>query len=286
MKFAFLTNVPTSVGRVKLKERAELMGHELTILSKRSLEIDINTVSRLVDEFSTFDLVHFAGGLGEFITKEVQFGLEARGIACPNNYNNRSIDSDSKVFQSLEFVKHNIPVPKTLRGVGEKFSEIELALKLPFVAKKPNSTQGKGVYLIRNEEDWQELNPKKEFLFQEYIEYIADYRVHVVGGVTFCPYQRIPPANDFRANVSLGGSLKKIEDHLLQEKLSALAIRSAQALNLEYCGVDIIEAKSGDLFVLETNADPGYKDVEEVTGESFSKPIIDFYERKVVEMSS
>lgn len=280
MKIAFVTNVPTSLGRVRLEEEAISRGHTFSLISRRNTTIDKNTVINIADEFSDFDVVHFAGGLGNFVTQAVQLLLESRGVYCPNSYTRRSLDADDKVHQALTLTTAGVPMPKTIRASNPDILSLEKELGWPMVAKVPNSTQGKGVHLLRNPFDFETLKRKKEHIFQEFIDYEADYRVHVIGPKAFCPYRRTAPEGDFRANVSLGGSLEKIEDPLTISAISSLAVLAAEAMNLEFGGIDIIKDKKGDFYVLETNSDPGFKDVEDITGESFAVPIIDYYEQK------
>ncbi len=278
LKLVFITNVPDSVGRIRLQEEAEKRGHSLTFRSKSSTEIRPGFTEELASEFADFDIVYFAGGLGTAITSRVQAALESCGVYCFNSYVRRDVRADDKVYQALVFNDAGLPTPRTVRAVRPDFNLLTQTLAWPMVAKRPKSSQGKGVHLLRDEADASQLQRGKEYLFQQYIEYEADYRVHVIGGKTFCPYRRIPPTDDFRANVSLGGSLEKVSDEQILKEISELAVRTAQAMGLEFCAVDMIQDKNGQFFVLETNSDPGFKNVEEVTGESFASVIFDYWE--------
>lgn len=284
MKIAFITNVPNSIGRTKLKEEAERRGFVMDILSWQNTEINKDFLNGLIFQLKNYDVVHFAGSFGEFVTQYLQTELLGHNIFCPNSYTKRSLSVDDKIFQSLKFLLNDISIPKSIRTIYKDYSYLSDNLGKTFVAKKPKSTQGKGVALITTSEELESFSSEKEeILFQEFIDYIADYRIHVVGGVSFCPYQRIAPANDFRANVSLGGSLKKIDDISIIDRISSLAIKAANALGLDYCGVDILEDKDGNLYVLETNSDPGFKEVQDITGDSFAEYIIDYYEKNIIQ---
>lgn len=280
MKIAFITNVPESIGRVRLEEEALKRGHTFSILSRQNTLINKNTPADIAEELSSFDLVHFAGGFGKFVTQAVQAILESRGVYCVNSYNRRSLESDHKVYQALMLSTANLPIPKTIRATHPDVDALEKELGFPFVSKTPNSTQGKGIRLIRDKAELDSLTRGKEYIFQEFIEYEADYRVHVVGAKAFCPYRRTALEGDFRANVSLGGSMEKVENEVDLATISNMATAAAAAMKLEFCGVDIIKDKKGNFYVLETNSDPGFKEVEEITDESFASPIIDYYEEK------
>ncbi len=278
MKIAFITNVPNSIARVRLHNEAIKKGHSLSILSWKNIVLNSEFASKIADSLNGYDVVHFAGGLGNFATKEVQEILEGRGVFCPNSYTRRSFDADHKVFQTIRFVKAGLPIPKSVRATHLDIEHLVMELGWPIVSKEPDSSQGKGVRLLRSADDVAQLTARKEYLFQQYIDYEADYRVHVAGGKTFCPYRRIPPSGDFRANVSLGGRIEKVSDESVLQEINSLGVRTAKVMDLDYCAVDLIKDKSGRFFVLETNSDPGFKGVEEITGESFAAVILDYYE--------
>ncbi len=280
MKIAFITNVPKSIGRTRLREEAEKRGHSLSIISWKNVILENGFAEKIANELDDYHIVHFAGGLGNFATKEVQEILEGRGVYCPNSYTRRSFDADHKVYQTIRFIEASLPIPKSARATNPDMALLEKELGWPLVVKEPDSSQGRGVRLLRSATDVSSLS-RKEHLYQEFIDYIGDYRVHVIGGKAFCPYRRLPPAGDFRANVSLGGSMERVEEGEVRQEICELAIMATKAMGLEYCAVDIVKDKQGRLYVLETNSDPGFKDVEEITGESFASVILDHYESQV-----
>ena len=73
--------------------------------------------------------------------------------------------------------------------------------------------------------------------------------------------------------------MEKISDDKTRQEICDLAVLASKAMKLEFCGVDMIRDRQGRLHLLETNSDPGFQNVEEITGESFAVPIIDHYER-------
>lgn len=280
MKFAIFTNVPGSIGRLKVRVEALGRGHTLDLIDIRTMAIDKENIESLAKHFYDHDVVHHAGGLG-VLASGVQKILEEKGVFCINSASRAVPNWGNKVSQAWVFSQNGIPTPKTLQSDRPDFDELSGSLGLPFVAKDPRGSQGKGVWLIHSASDLEGMTSGKEYLFQEYIENDGDFRVHVLGGAkAFCPYKRVSTTGDFRSNVSLGGSVKSITDQQVLDDVSKIAIDTARAMGLDYCGVDIVRSKKdGNYFVLETNSDPGFKYVEEVTGESFAVPIVDYYER-------
>ncbi|RQG90269.1 RimK family alpha-L-glutamate ligase [Natrarchaeobius halalkaliphilus] len=90
-----------------------------------------------------------------------------------------------------------------------------------------------------------------------------DVRVYVVGGEIIAAMYRYAPDNDWRTNVALGGSVEDATEDL-PEEVRDLARRAADAVDLDYAGVDLVESNDG-WFVLEVNPTAGFKGLYEAT---------------------
>ncbi|QSW98075.1 RimK family alpha-L-glutamate ligase [Haloterrigena alkaliphila] len=90
-----------------------------------------------------------------------------------------------------------------------------------------------------------------------------DVRVYVVGGEVISAMYRYAPDNDWRTNVALGGSVEDATDDL-PEEAREMARRAADAIGLDYAGVDLVEGDEG-WFVLEVNPTAGFKGLYEAT---------------------
>lgn len=90
-----------------------------------------------------------------------------------------------------------------------------------------------------------------------------DVRVYVVGGEIISAMYRYAPDNDWRTNVALGGSVEDATDDLPEEARD-MARRAADAIGLDYAGVDLVEGDEG-WFVLEVNPTAGFKGLYEAT---------------------
>lgn len=184
-------------------------------------------------------------------------------------------------FQIL--TKYQIPVPRT---VFASFFEFEEQLKTfkdkPIIIKLLEGTHGEGVILTESPQNAlatiETLNAAGvKFLLQEYIEESKgeDVRAIVVDGVVVAAMKRKCKAGDFRSNLHRGGSSEIISLSSAEEKI---AIKAAKALNLGFCGVDILQSKNGPL-VLEINSTPGLEGIENTSGKNVSKSVIGFIER-------
>ncbi|APW99713.1 ATP-dependent carboxylate-amine ligase [Halobiforma lacisalsi AJ5] len=93
-----------------------------------------------------------------------------------------------------------------------------------------------------------------------------DLRVYVVDGEIVAAMYRYAPDNDWRTNVALGGSVEDATGDLPDEA-AEMAVRSADAIGLDYAGVDLVEGDEG-WFVLEVNPTAGFKGLYQATGVS------------------
>jgi len=184
-------------------------------------------------------------------------------------------------FQIL--AKYQIPVPRT---VYASFFEFEEQLKTfngkPIIIKLLEGTHGEGVILTESPQNAlatiETLNAAGvKFLLQEYIEEAngTDLRAIVVDGVVVAAMKRKCKIGDFRSNLHRGGTSEMISLSSAEEKI---AIKAAKAMNLGFCGVDILQSKNGPL-VLEINSTPGLEGIENTSGRNVSKSVIGFIER-------
>ncbi|HPE82986.1 MAG: RimK family alpha-L-glutamate ligase [Aequorivita sp.] len=184
-------------------------------------------------------------------------------------------------FQIL--AKNQIPVPRTIYA---SFFEFEEQLKTfngkPIIIKLLEGTHGEGVILTESPQNAlatiETLNAAGvKFLLQEFIEEAkgADVRAIVVDGVVVAAMRRKSKVGDFRSNLHRGGTSEMISLSSAEEKI---AIKAAKAMNLGFCGVDILQSKNGPL-VLEINSTPGLEGIENTSGKNVSKSVIGFIER-------
>lgn len=280
MKLALVAFSDNHVYRSALQAEMLRRGHVCDLKYFPVLPIDANVIESVFQSLRDYDVVHFILGFNTELAKELQSRLVATGVICPNQRTSITNLND-KIVQMTVLAKNNVPTPRSFRIMNPSKDEVSKELSFPFVVKEPVGSKGATVSLCTEKNFDEVIKKNRELLVQEFIRYTADYRVHVLGNSTFCSYERIAPEGDFRANVSLGGAMKKIEDPKLLSRLSELAVRTTKALGADYGGVDIIKDKEDNLFVLEFNSNPGFKNVTEITGTPFYEPMADYYESLV-----
>lgn len=185
-------------------------------------------------------------------------------------------------FQRLS--KAGLGMPKTVftnysRDVEEV---IEHVGGTPVVIKLLEGTQGLGVVLAETKNAAESVleafnGLQARALVQEYIAEAkgADLRALIVDGQVVGAMKRQGKDGEFRSNLHRGGSAEYIK--LTEPELRA-AIKSARALKLPVCGVDLLQSSRGPL-VLEVNSTPGLEGIETATQKNIAKAIITFIER-------
>jgi ribosomal protein S6--L-glutamate ligase len=157
-----------------------------------------------------------------------------------------------KIKQTAIFHMLDLPHPKTRIFYGNRQKQNILNhFNFPFIAKKARgSTKGEGVYLIHNEKEFAAylLNNSPAYI-QEYLPGDRDIRIVIIGKKVRLAYWRLSKQNDFRTNVSQGGtiSFEPVPDNALE-----LALKTAHQCGWNDVGIDIILHK-GRPMVLEGN---------------------------------
>ena len=199
--------------------------------------------------------------------------LESMNVRVVNNAS--SIESTvDKLYTSYLLNNNNINCPKTyvMRGqeAASKFiSNYHYESKL--IYKPLFGSQGDNIRLIEGSSDLDKLdNQTNIYYFQEYLENRPnyDYRVLVINNKNNIKYFYMTRYGDtFVNNFSKGA--KCVRENL-NEKVIELAIKSSKLLNIDFCGVDIIEHNK-KYYVIEVNSIPAWKGLQKVESANISE---------------
>lgn len=158
------------------------------------------------------------------------------------------------------------------------------------VYKPTNGWGGAGLTKIENSDNLQSLFPTlnqsntREVFVERFINYDnTDFRVDIVDGQYVGCYGRKAGGNDWRTNVTSGGSvfMRECNDDVLK-----VAINAAKACGTDIAGVDIIyDQEKEEYVVLEVNGIPAFATPEqEKMGLNFNDKkidlIVDLIDRK------
>ena len=222
-----------------------------------------------------------AGGtLQQVITRlNVLHMLTRQGVRIYNQTQaiERTVD---KAMTSFLLRMHGVATPATWvcesRAHMETIREQAIKNNQQLVLKPLFGSQGQGVRKLLHSEPLPV--PMQQYVdgvyyLQELIETADkphDYRVFVVGGKVVAAMKRI--GESWVNNVASGGRCEAIQP---SQHLQALALNAAQAVDIDYCGVDIIQAASGDYYVLEVNSIPAWRGLQGVTDFNIAEVLVD-----------
>ena len=207
------------------------------------------------------------------------------GTYCLNSDTAISQSRD-KLFSSQLFSANDIQIPITgfAKSPLDTKDLINMVGGAPLVIKLLQSAQGKGVVSAETDKAAESVinafkSLQANILVQEFIKEAAgkDLRCFVVNGKVVASIERSAPKGEFRSNIHMGGTAKKIK--ITQEE-RRLAIKAAKILNLAVAGVDIIRSNKGPL-LLEVNSSPGLEGIETSTGKDIANEMIMAIEKKL-----
>jgi RimK family alpha-L-glutamate ligase len=271
----------------QLKQAFAKRGIEAVFISLQDCVIDLSQQRPLIHlpHFYTLPPAAFvrgvAGGtLQQVITRlNVLHMLTRQGVRIYNQAQaiERTVD---KAMTSFLLRMHGVATPAT--WVCESRAQVELVRQnaaqsnQQLVLKPLFGSQGQGVRKLLSHEllpvPMQQYVDGVYYL-QEFIESAHkphDYRVFVVGGKVVAAMKRL--GESWVNNVASGGRCEAI---VPDEQMVALALKAAQAVDIDYCGVDIIQSASGEYYVLEVNSIPAWRGLQGVTDFNIAEVLVD-----------
>jgi ribosomal protein S6--L-glutamate ligase len=289
LKLVMLARNPTLYSHKRIVEAAKSRGHSIDVINTLHVHMNITSSKPLLRHggktLGAYDAI--IPRIGASVT---HYGLavlrqfEMQGVFPLNE--SVAIGRSRDKLRALQLLaREGIGLPVTAFAHGPRMAEdvIKEVGGVPCVIKLLEGTQGMGVILAETQASAKSIieafsAANINILVQEYIKEAAgsDVRALVVGGEVVASMKRTGRAGDFRSNLHRGGKAEKVE---LTPDEKQTAIRSAEILGLNVCGVDMLRAKRGPV-VLEVNSSPGIEGIEEATGADVAGAMIRFLERR------
>lgn len=200
-----------------------------------------------------------------FLAKKSYNSLNA--FACYINKYEQVKTLSSEAFVMPEFLLATALFP---------WQDMVKILGSPFVAKGLESSMGEQVFLIKNEQELQQLcsryGSEKEWLFEELITESMgrDIRCYSVRGEVIACMQR-KSRGDFRANVALGAEVSAME---ITDPIRQAARDIYEQTGLDFLGIDLLFGIKKPYFC-EINVMPGIEGIERATGVNVAKRIME-----------
>lgn len=193
----------------------------------------------------------------------------------------------NKIVDGQKIVQAGLPYPKSIyspsySGYMKLMSAIDKEIGYPLLLKHKAAGKGASIFKMNDRLDLEnkladmfeeKAGSVRSYYVQEMVDLEADYRVLVIAKKVVGAMQRIPKKGEFRANFSLGGSVKPVE---LTEEMKDIAGRAAAATDAEFAGVDIIYTKDKKPYLLEVNRTPGFEGFMKAHGIDIPQLFVDY----------
>lgn len=196
--------------------------------------------------------------------------------------------SVAKSIETAKLIKAGIPMPKTIYGkLDYLVEEAPKALGYPFVIKSTTGKKAREVWAPNNKEELNNLYTElralekqgARYFAQEFVKSSQRYRVFVMGGEVFATLTQ-PTKWRKRFIDKVNGEFPEGDKGLVPEpteEMKELAVKAADAADLDISGVDILRSdETGELLVIEANAAPSWKLVEKYTEKNMAEEILKF----------
>lgn len=192
------------------------------------------------------------------------FLLHRHGVATPATW----------VCESREQA-HNIILRETMAGRA-------------VVIKPLFGSQGQGVRKLERGSPFpvpMEAHVDGLYYLQSYIDSGEgewhDHRVFVINGKAVGAMIR--HGSSWVNNVAQGGRCEYLPP---AGEIAELALAAARAVDIDYCGIDIIRDRDGRLYVLEVNSIPAWKGLQSVVGMDIAQVLVDDFLNKISHRNS
>lgn len=261
-------------------------GHEAVFVELQDCMIDLTQSQPeiTIPQIDVLPKVAFvrgiaAGTLQQVITRlNILHILRMQGVRIYNDAKaiERTVD---KGMTSFLLKQHGIPTPATWvcesRHDAHALIQAQVAKGKQLVIKPLFGSQGQGVRLLNAKSSL----PLPKDMFVDGVFYLQqlidtgednyDYRVFVVNGQVVAAMRR--SGAGWLNNVAQGARCELVEN----DEIFNLAISAAKAVDISYCGVDVIRDKGGALLVLEVNSIPAWKALQDVSKVDIAQALAD-----------
>ena len=195
----------------------------------------------------------------------------------------RTVD---KAMTSFLLLQHGVATPATWvcesRAQAEEIRQLAGKQQHSLVMKPLFGSQGLGIRKLLADEPLpvpMQQHVDGVYYLQALIETADaphDYRVFVINDKVVAAMKRTGAS--WVNNVAAGG---RCEAFMPNDAIAQLALQAAKAVDIDYCGVDIIQSVSGEYYVLEVNSIPAWRGLQSVTKLNISQLLVDDFLSKL-----
>ena len=280
MKIAVFTNEAGWHGE-QLKQAFSKRGKEVLFVSLQDCVLDLSghkTAIQIPNFYALPKAVFvrgIAGGTLQQVTQRLNIlhMLKMLGVTVYND--GRAIERTvDKAMTSFLLQQNGIATPKTWVCESRQQAHEIIAKNPQLVIKPLFGSQGQGVRLVSA----QLPLPGDQFVdnvfyIQQFIHAKHDYRVFVINNQSVASMRRT--GDTWLHNVAQGAKCTKTTE----KDVLDIAIQASKALDIAYCGVDVIRDENGILQVLEVNSIPAWRGLQSVTDTNIAQILVDDFLR-------
>ncbi len=288
MKIALLCRNAELYSHKRLIEAGEARGHQVDVINHLRCYIDIASGDPEIhykgESLKGYDaVIPRIGASVTFFGTAVLRQFEMMGVYPVNESVGISRSRDKlRSMQLLSREGIGLPVTVFAHRTSDASELLKLAGGAPVIIKLLEGTQGIGVVLGETTKGAESIvqafgGTNTNILVQQFVKEAngEDIRCIVVGEKVVAAMIRRGKEGDFRSNLHRGGSAEAIKITAEERKT---ALRSANAMGLNVCGVDMLRSNSGPV-VMEVNSSPGLEGIENATGVDVATKVIEFIEK-------
>lgn len=278
----------------RLKEAFAARGREAVFISLKDCHLDL-THGKPGVQISGFDQLPDGvfvrgvpgGTLQQVILRlNVLHALKTLGVVVYNDGRavERTVD---KGMTSFLLHYHGVPTPPTWvcesREIAHSLTLREAMAGRTLVIKPLFGSQGQGVRKLEAGSPFpvpMEEHVDGVYYLQGYIDSGEgawhDHRVFIVNGKAIGAMVR--HGSHWINNVAQGGRCEPLDAN---GEIAELALAAARAVDIDYCGVDVIRDRQGKLYVLEVNSIPAWKGLQSVVALDIAQTLVDDFLSRV-----
>jgi len=292
MKIALLCRNAELYSHKRLIEAAQERGHRIDVINHLRCYIDIASGDPEIhykgESLKGYDaVIPRIGASVTFFGTAVLRQFEMMGVYPVNESVGISRSRDKlRSMQLLAREGIGLPVTVFAHRTSDASELLNIAGGAPVIIKLLEGTQGIGVVLGETTKAAESIvqafgGTNTNILVQQFVKEAngEDIRCIVVGEKVVAAMMRKGKEGDFRSNLHRGGSAEAIKITPEERKT---ALRSANAMGLNFCGVDMLRSNNGPV-VMEVNSSPGLEGVEKATGIDIASQVIAFIEKNAKE---
>ncbi|MFT7618941.1 MAG: ribosomal protein S6--L-glutamate ligase [Planctomycetota bacterium] len=286
MKICVLSRNPKLYSTRRLVETCEVRGHEVQVVDYLRCYMNIAaktpTMMYKGEPLHPDAIIPRIGASHTFYGTAVVRQFEMMGVFPLNE--SQAISRSRDKLRCLQLLsRRGVGMPRSgfAHSTKDVAGVIESVGGAPLVVKLLEGTQGIGVVLCETKgaaesviEAFRGLDAN--ILVQEFIKEAggADIRAFIVGDKVVAAMKRQGAPGEFRSNLHRGGSAEMVK---ITPDERQTAVKSAKAMGLRVCGVDLLRSDRGPL-IMEVNSSPGLEGIETGTGVDVAELIVKYIE--------